>query len=252
MNESAEELETCCGAHGARLGLFVALECGQTPPPKKKLTTSKKCPEQLWVLRALSHGIHVSQTTTPCYRCVLGEWKRGMWSGETGPGQITPTEGPLHSADVSGGCRRREVGLESSCLVRLPQGGHFTEPRHMKCWLVFAGRPEITGEEDRCQGKGEGGGNWPTSSHQAAHTAARAGLFGKTSTFLWGWSQQTSASVLGRQWQKICCTSQLISTGWTNLYSCLGCTRWNTCFCLMIAKLYLSTLLHLERPLFYE
>lgn len=29
--------------------------------------------------------------------------------------------------------RRQEVGLQSSCLVRLPQGGHVTKPGHMKC-----------------------------------------------------------------------------------------------------------------------
>lgn len=36
------------------------------------------------------------------------------------------TRTPAQRFYVSGGGRRQEVGLESSCLVRLPRGGHST------------------------------------------------------------------------------------------------------------------------------
>lgn len=96
------------------------------PPPQRLPRMASSSPSPSGV-------IHVSQPPTPCYRCSVGGVEKRHVKWETGLGQITPPLGPLHSAYVSGGCRRQEVGLESSCLVRFPQGGHFTAPGHMKC-----------------------------------------------------------------------------------------------------------------------
>lgn len=151
---------------------------------------------------SLSGGTHVSQPPTPRYRCGSGEWKRGMWSGKRG-WQITPPLRTLHSTHVSGGCRRQEVGLESSCLVRLPQGGHFTAPRHMKCWLVFASNGEARDKWRGRQMSGERRGREttrPTSSHQAAQTAEWIWFFGKSPAFFLScghqWWQPTDFAVV--------------------------------------------------------
>lgn len=91
----------------------------------------------------------------------LGGVEKRHVKWEMGLGLITLTLGPQHSTHISGGHRRQAVGLESSCLVRLPRGGHFTAPRHMKCWLVFASSGEA---RDKWRGRqmsgerGEGGG----------------------------------------------------------------------------------------------
>lgn len=119
-------------------------------PPSQKLSRMASSSQ------SLSGGIHVSQSPTPCYRCSSGGVEKRHVKWETELGQITPPLGPLHSGYVSGGrSNRRWAWRVRACLVRLPQGGSFTAPEHMKCWLVLASRGET---RDKWRGKQMSGG----------------------------------------------------------------------------------------------
>lgn len=140
---------------------------------------------------SMSGGIHVSQPPAPCYHCSLGgSWKRGMWSGKWGFGEITLPQGPLHSAYVSGGCRRwaRRVHVLSGCL-REVISLHRTHEVLISVCIKQGG--QISGEENRCQREVGGDCKWPTSSHHQTLTVGctQSGPFGKSCAFslLWVW-----------------------------------------------------------------
>lgn len=115
------------------------------PPPQNLPRRASSSP-------GLSGGIHVSQPPHLAIAVASGSGEEACEVGN-GVGIDNPaTRTPAQRLRIR---RQREAGLESSCLVRLPQGGHFTAPGRMKCCLVFASSGEA---RDKWRGRQMSGG----------------------------------------------------------------------------------------------